>query len=467
MAEEEENTKMGSHWFKMGEESMKAGLGAKQSNNFNMGNMVGKAADMINAFGSTVADKEKAIHKEKMDKIDSFGDGISTWMVDMGETFSNLPKEAFNQAITECTTLRDEYYNAVNTGDTKAQGEIMIKMNQVKERHAGDAEAQKDLVDILTGVLDTETGQRDPATADFRAMNPEHLELIKNFTTAEDRSITYIGDPPVLHHTWTQVSEGGELVAMKKTNKELNDMVVIKQTVNGTKLIDYLSTATQANMVEGAKMPSDNSIRSSIDKIIPKKKTDLISWFKSNPSEIEEFDAHGYLQDNLANFSGTLGELKGMETYDSDEDASNGIQIAQEDMQKVITMIMDCENPEISRKILVEIMADISKSKIGGLPLKNYNHKPIEGASVVADAERQKNVDAMYNRLQDTTTGAQEQLQKDLKGKTKEQVAAYFNITVEDAQKLRYNKGGFVDIDSFMNNSGREKYNPGTNGGKN
>jgi hypothetical protein len=458
--EEEENTKMGTDWFNLGRVSMDAELGTKQSSNFNMGNMVGKAAGMINAFGSTVADKEKAIHKEKMEKVDAYGNDISTWMVDMGESFSNLPKEAYNQCVTEVEELRNEYYDAVNTGDTKLQGELMIKLNQVKERHAGDAEGQKDLVDILTGVLDTETGQRDPATADFRAMNPEHLELIKNFTTAKDRSITYIGDPPVLHHTWTQVDKDGKEVTMQKTNKELNDMVIIKQTVNGTKLIDYLSTATQANMVEGAKMPSDVSIRSSIDKIIPNKKTDLISWFKSNPSEIEEFDAHGYLQDNLANFSGTLGELKGMETYDSDKDASNGIQIAQEDMQKVITMIMDCENPEISRKILVEIMADISKSKIGGLPLKNYNHNPIEGASVVADAERQKNVDAMYDRLQDTTTGAQEQLQKDLKGKTPEQVAAYFNITVEDANKLRYNKGGFVDINSFMNNSGRGKYNP-------
>jgi hypothetical protein len=458
--EEEEDTKMGTDWFNLGRVSMDAELGTKQSSNFNMGNMVGKAAGMINAFGSTVADKEKAIHKEKMEKVDAYGNDISTWMVDMGESFSNLPKEAYNQCVTEVEELRNEYYDAVNTGDTKLQGELMIKLNQVKERHAGDAEGQKDLVDILTGVLDTETGQRDPATADFRAMNPEHLELIKNFTTAKDRSITYIGDPPVLHHTWTQVDKDGKEVTMQKTNKELNDMVIIKQTVNGTKLIDYLSTATQANMVEGAKMPSDVSIRSSIDKIIPNKKTDLISWFKSNPSEIEEFDAHGYLQDNLANFSGTLGELKGMETYDSDKDASNGIQIAQEDMQKVITMIMDCENPEISRKILVEIMADISKSKIGGLPLKNYNHNPIEGASVVADAERQKNVDAMYDRLQDTTTGAQEQLQKDLKGKTPEQVAAYFNITVEDANKLRYNKGGFVDINSFMNNSGRGKYNP-------
>jgi hypothetical protein len=168
------------------------------------------------------------------------------------------------------------------------------------------------------------------------------------------------------------------------------------------------------------------------------------------------------LQDNLANFSGTLGEL-GVEDSDPKID---GIQINPNDMQEIIRQIMDCDDPEISRKILVEIMADISKSKIGGLPLKNYNHKPIEGASVVADAERQKNVDAMYDRLQDTTTGAQEQLQKDLKGKTKEQVAAYFNITVEDAQKLRYNKGGFVDINSFMNNSGREKYNPGTNGAK-
>jgi DNA-directed RNA polymerase specialized sigma subunit len=109
---------------------------------------------------------------------------------------------------------------------------------------------------------------------------------------------------------------------------------------------------------------------------------------------------------------------------------------------------------------LVEIMADISKSKINGLPLENYNHKPIKGASVVADAERQKNINTMYDRLRDTNKGAQEQLQKDLKGKTKEQVAAYFNITVEDAQELRYDKGGFVDIDSFMNNSDRGKYNP-------
>jgi hypothetical protein len=458
-----ETTKTGTDWFNLGQVSMNAELGTKQSSNFNMGNMVGKAADMINAFGSTVADKEKAIHKEKMDKVDAYGDSISTWMVDMGESFSNLPKEAYNQCITEVEKLRDEYYNAVNTGDTKLQGELMVQLNQVKERHSGDAEAQKDLVDILTGVLDTETGQRDPATADFRAMNPEHLELIKNFTTAEDRSITYIGDPPVLYHTWTQVGEDGEKVAMKKTNRELNDMVIIKQTVNGTKLIDYLSTATQANMVEGAKPPSDNSIRSSIDKIIPNKKTDLISWFKSNPSEIEEFDAHGYLQDNLALFQGTLGDL-GVEDSDPTID---GIQIDPNDMQEIIRKIMDCDDPKISRDILVEIMADISKSKIHGLPLENYNHKPIKGASVVADAERQKNLNAMYDRLQDTTKGAQEQLQKDLRGKTKEQVAAYFNITVEDAQELRYDKGGFVDIDSFMNNSGRGKYNPGTNEGKN
>lgn len=459
--EEEETSQPNSNWFNLGRVSMNAELGTKQSNNFNMGDMVGKAADMINTFGSTVADKEKAIHKEKMDKVDAFGDDISTWMVDMGESFSNLPKEAFNQAITECTALRDEYYNAVNTGDTKLQGELMIKMNQVKERHAGDAEAQKDLVDVLTGVLDTETGQRDPATADFRAMNPEHLELIKNFTTAEDRSITYIGDPPVLHHTWTQVGEDGEEVTMQKTNKELNDMVVIKQTVNGAKLIDYLSTSTQAKMVEGAKLPSDNSIRSSIDKIIPKKKTELISWFKSNPSEIEEFDAHSYLQDNLSLFQGTLGDL-GVEDSDSTID---GIQIDPNDMQEIIRKIMDCDDPKISREILVEIMADISKSKISGLPLENYNHNPIKGASVVADTERKKNLDAMYDRLQDTTKGAQEQLQKDLKGMTREQVAAYFNITVEDAQELRYNKGGYVDINSYIagesnTEGGRGTYNP-------
>ena len=448
----EETTGMGTDWFNLGKVSMDAELGTKQSNNFNMGNMVGKAAGMINAFGSTVADKEKAIHKEKMEKVDAYGNDISTWMVDMGEAFSNLPKEAYNQCITEVEKLRNEYYDAVNTGDTKLQGELMIKLNQVKERHSGDSEAQKDLVDILTGVLDTETGQRDPATADFRAMNPEHLELIKNFTTAKDRSITYIGDPPVLYHTWTQVGEDSKEVTMQKTNKELNDMVIIKQTVNGTKLIDYLSTATQANMVEGAKMPSDVSIRSSIDKIIPNKKTDLISWFKSNPSEIEEFDAHGYLQDNLANFSGTLGELKGMEKFDSD-DKVDGIQIAQGDMQNVIKMIMDCENPEISRKILVEIMADISKSKIGGLPLKNYNNNPIEGASVNADKERDANIAAMYARLQDPSKEAKEQLYKDLKNNTPEQVAAYFKISVEDAQRLVYYKGGYVDINSYINNT--------------
>ena len=461
----EETTRMGTDWFNLGKVSMDAELGTKQSNNFNMGNMVGKAAGMINAFGSTVADEEKAIHKEKMEKVDAYGNDISTWMVDMGEAFSNLPKEAYNQCITEVEKLRNEYYDAVNTGDTKLQGELMIKLNQVKERHSGDSEAQKDLVDILTGVLDTETGQRDPATADFRAMNPEHLELIKNFTTAKDRSITYIGDPPVLYHTWTQVGEDGKEVTMQKTNKELNDMVIIKQTVNGTKLIDYLSTATQANMVEGAKMPSDVSIRSSIDKIIPNKKTDLISWFKSNPSEIEEFDAHGYLQDNLAHFSGTLGELKGMETFDSDENASNGIQIAQQDMQKVIKMIMDCENPEISRKILVEIMADISKSKIGGLPLKNYNHNPIEGASVNANKEEQANIDAMYAMFQDTTKGAQEKLQTKLNGKSYEEIAEYFKISVEDAKKLVYHKGGMVNIHSYVagqdNTTGaRDKYNP-------
>jgi hypothetical protein len=454
--EEEEDTKMGTDWFNLGRVSMDAELGTKQSSNFNMGNMVGKAAGMINAFGSTVADKEKAIHKEKMEKVDAYGNDISTWMVDMGESFSNLPKEAYNQCVTEVEGLRNEYYDAVNTGDTKLQGELMIKLNQVKERHSGDAEAQKDLVDILTGVLDTETGQRDPATADFRAMNPEHLELIKNFTTAEDRSITYIGDPPVLHHTWTQVDENGDLVTMQKTNKELNDMVIIKQTVNGAKLIDYLSTATQANMVEGAKKPSDVSIRSSIDKIIPNKKTDLISWFKSNPSEIEEFDAHGYLQDNLALFQGTLGDL-GVEDSDPKID---GIQIDPNDMQEIIRQIMDCDDPKISRDILVEIMADISKSKINGFPLKNYNHKPIEGASVVADAERQKNLNTMYERLQNTTKGAQKQLQEDLKGKTPEQVAAYFNITVEDANELRYDKGGYVDINSYINDGGYEKYNP-------
>lgn len=126
---------------------------------------------------------------------------------------------------------------------------------------------------------------------------------------------------------------------------------------------------------------------------------------------------------------------------------------------------MDCENPEISRKILVEIMADISKSKIGGLPLKNYNHNPIEGASVNANKEEQANIDAMYAMFQDTTKGAQEKLQTKLNGKSYEEIAEYFKISVEDAKKLVYHKGGMVNIHSYVagqdNTTGaRDKYNP-------
>ena len=105
-----------------------------------------KIGGQVNTMGMAMAAERKAEEKELKKARNDMGDKVSQAFVEMGDTLSQLPQESYAQAQSEVEALRYKMFEAIDAGDSKAQADLMIQLNQIKSRHAGDADNLDTLV---------------------------------------------------------------------------------------------------------------------------------------------------------------------------------------------------------------------------------------------------------------------------------------------------------------------------------
>jgi hypothetical protein len=366
MAEEGNNTAGNASWYQMGYDSMNAGLSSKEANGgMDWGKVLLDGQKTINAFGQVVEKNIADIHAEKMKQVDEFGKTLSQAYVNAEGHLSNLGADSYNQAKTELEELRDQYYEATNNKDTKKQGELMMKLNEIKERHEADGTAAKTLTEMWTGeVVD---GVRTEPTASHKAMKQEHLEIMQQYATNPTRKVIYEKDEKggtVLKYSWIDPKTNKEV---KYTNDELEDMVVIKETVNGNKVMTYIRDQ-KALFDQNGKQIEGHAILREIEKTLPSDAKALRDWTYGDPTE-EYVDVHRYLNTTLLSEENlkSLGVPSVNEEGIPNKDFNNDGKITIEDKEAMIQMIMDAKYPSITRSILVDVYADLANHNIHGV----------------------------------------------------------------------------------------------------
>ena len=132
-----ENTAGGGDFYRMGQQMGPEKLDTSRAD------MVSGIGKQISTFGSAIAEEKKAEAKKLKEERNAAGDKISQEFTNLSETISQLPQESFQQAQAEVEDLRYRMYECIDAKDTKCQQNLMLELNKIKERHAGDADNLK------------------------------------------------------------------------------------------------------------------------------------------------------------------------------------------------------------------------------------------------------------------------------------------------------------------------------------
>ena len=186
-----------SDFRKMGKTSMEAELsiGAGDSTAMDVVDAIG---DVLNTKGAAMNAEIKKNYDEKQKAVDKFGEDLELAFIDMGPEMANLGQESYQRAQDDVYGLREEFVNCA--GDKRCEADKMVKLNQLKTKHASDAENAKNLVGLWQGELD-EDGNRGESSADVKAMSDDDKGVMEQFVSNKSKRVVY-DDEGVLNYAW-------------------------------------------------------------------------------------------------------------------------------------------------------------------------------------------------------------------------------------------------------------------------
>ena len=153
------------------------------------------------------------------------------------------------------------------------------------------------------------------------------------------------------------------------TNDELQEMIPIKQTVNGEKLQDLIQAEKEKK--GNNQTVSDNAaLKKAVGDMIPKTQQALRSWAYSNPAAQDYLNVHDYLVDHPI-LNGQYEQL-GVEDTNGDGVINHEDFIALEDKESIIKKIMNADDVNLSHDILTDIYASCAGNEISGAGNKEY-----------------------------------------------------------------------------------------------
>ena len=356
----------------------------------------------LRTHGSAMAAERKAKAKKLKEERNAAGDKISQAFVDMGETLSQLPQESYNQAQNEVEELRYRMYECIDSKDTKCQQDIMLQLNKVKARHAGDA-------DNLTTLVETwqadENGNR-PVSTD--AMSKDDVAIMENFVGNKSKRVVYADDGTMMYEWDVPVLDKNEFLEDGTTPnpnfgeplidpvtgqpevepksyslQDLQNRVILKDTVNGNKYLDLEQTMKETISNTGKK-PTQGEMKRKVAEIIPRDEKKIKDWLHGNPAEQHDLDVESYLTDLIERDFGTfksLGiDLNSTEyaVFDQD-DPKDGVQADEVPdwfKTQLIRDVMNVKDLEISHDILTEIYAARGLNNVLGIDYREDDTVP-------------------------------------------------------------------------------------------
>lgn len=340
--------------------------------------MVSGIGKQVGAFGAAMAEEKKAEAKKLKEERNAAGDKISQEFTNLSETISQLPQESFQQAQNEVEDLRYRMYECIDAKDSKCQQDLMLELNKIKDRHAGDADNLKTFVDSWQK---DEDGNM-PVSTD--AMSKEDVAVMENFLANDSKRTVYRDGQ--MFYEWDmdtgEVDINGEPITEPQSYslQELQDKVILKETVNGNKYLD-LEGEMKQGIIDGTRqIPTHGEMKRKIGEIIPRDNKAIRDWLHGNPAEQHDLDVEGYLIDLMESDFKTydsLGiDLTKPEYAYLDKDGKNGVtadEIPQEFKDELINNVMNVKDLEITHGILTDIYAARGLKNIVGGENKDYN----------------------------------------------------------------------------------------------
>tara|TARA_R100001463_G_scaffold3206_1_gene13143 strand:+ start:2724 stop:4199 length:1476 start_codon:yes stop_codon:yes gene_type:complete len=339
------------------------------------------------AMGKAIAEEKKAEEKKQKEIRNKAGDKISQAFVDMGPQLKQLGQESYTQAQNEVEELRYKMYEAIDAGDSKAQADLMIQLNEIKTRHAGDAEG-------LTALVETwepdEDGNRAVSTD---AMTGDDVKVMENFiandskrTIYEDGVMKYQWDVPKLDDNGQEIlDEEGNPVMETKTYslKDLQDKIILKDTVNGNKYLDLEQTMKET-ISNGGKPPTNAEMKRKVSEVIPRDDKKIRDWLHGNPAEQHDLNVNDYLIDLMNRDFGTFDKLgidltKPEYAYLDKDNPKDGVQadeVPQDFKDELIDNVMNVKDLEITHGILTDIYAARGLNNIMGVEYEEGDDIP-------------------------------------------------------------------------------------------
>ena len=382
----------------------------------------------------------------------------------------NLGPESFAQCQREVGTLRDQMFRAIDAGDQDMIGKLNMQLNQIKERHASDAENLNYLTDSYESKL---------ISAD--AMTDEDQRVHGEWATNPTKRVWY-DENNVLHYQWestTKFDDDGNPVTESYSLERLNDMIVLKDSVNGEKLMDQVQKWKEMREEDPNSTPSDAQILKQMKSIIPDDPKMLRDWLHGNPADADGLDVEQYLHDLLSvenNSVLALEQVAGKEFFAGIQNTSgpDGIKddvvdvwdLTEDDRLEIIRKIMDVEDPEKSHEIISEIYADISKNNVLGIEYQEMDdgthvgNKDYRGEEETTIMGNKQNADGLtlnertekLNNLK-SLSDPKSEIWKDLEGLNKLEIAKKLGFKDLNAQILV--DGKMTSIRTFIPDAGK------------
>ncbi len=369
-------------FYRMGQQSMKTGLSIEAPDTGIADAFEGVATN-INKMGGAMAAENKAREKELKEERETAGDKISQAFIEMGPQLKTLGQESYTQAQNEVEALREEMYAAINADDKKAQADINIRLNEMKTRHAGDA----DSLDTLITTWEADDDGNTPVST--AAMSKADIAIMENFVANKSKRTVYTDDnPPRMMYEFDvpvvdafgqpKIDAQGDAVMQdpppRYSLEDLQNKLILKETVNGNKYLELEQTMKET-ISNGGKPPSKAEMKRRVGEVIPKDKKKIRDWLHGNPAEQYDLDVHGYLTDLVQRDFGTyekMGIDLTKEEYqyldkDTPKDGVQADEVPGKFKTDLIDDIMNVKDLNISHDILTDIYAARGLNNVMGV----------------------------------------------------------------------------------------------------
>lgn len=455
-------------WYQMGR--------GNDYKNKGVGDTLTNIATTLKTTGAAIDAERKLEAKSKKKDRNAFATKLQNSMIEMAPKDKELGQESYQHAQNEVEALRNKMFEAIDSGDTKLQGEINIDLNQIKERHSADSENHKGIIDAFAD---------ESVSSD--AMTKTNQDIMANFSSNPTKKIIYVDNkmmyewevPAVDEETGEPIIGEDGQPKMEKASyspEDLQNMIVTKETVNGNKYLDLEQTFKE-QIRNGGDPPSNSDIKNKIADIIPMDKLAIRDWLHGNPAEQNGLNVHGYLVDLMSRDLNTFEKLGlNLSEYPEwDINDTPGVQadeIPQDIKDKLIADVMEVKDLETSHEIITEIYAARGINNIMGVKYKegdngifqgNKNYNPqdenILGSNIDQDATATEAKELRIEKLKNL--GNSESLAQ-YNGMTPAAIAEELGFPSLDSTFFNSETGEYEGIGTYIAKATNKKANVST-----